>query len=313
MQRFTLIAFAAAGIFVGACSESTGTAPASRLALDMATTNSATPAGFSELSSSYNASGAEGAFMPAFDHGPSFGGPGFGGPGFGLGLMGGGISGQFIGDGFGFAPFGFAGHGFFGPPGFHGSNCAFAAGTGVVCTDTTRDGLIAKKTVKYLTAAGVLQSAFDTATTASISVTSSVAGTSTHHQSTSTVNESSTQSVTGLLTALRTVNGSSTGTEATTGTSKEGAFTANRTTSDVTKGLVIPKATTANPRPYPTAGSISRSMSATVTITGQSPTTTTRTETITYDGSATAKVVIVKDGVTQNCTLPLPHGRLTCS
>ena len=54
-------------------------------------------------------------------------------------------------------------------------------------------------------------------------------------------------------------------------------------------------------------------MSATVTISGQSPSTTTRTETITYDGSATAKVVIVKDGVTQNCTLQLPHGHLTCS
>ena len=53
-------------------------------------------------------------------------------------------------------------------------------------------------------------------------------------------------------------------------------------------------------------------MSATVNI--QSATlVTTRKETITYDGSATAKVVIVKDGVTQNCTLPLPHGALTCS
>jgi hypothetical protein len=33
---------------------------------------------------------------------------------------------------------------------------------------------------------------------------------------------------------------------------------------------------------------------------------------ITYDGTATAKVVITQDGTTQNCTLPLPRGRLTC-
>jgi hypothetical protein len=33
---------------------------------------------------------------------------------------------------------------------------------------------------------------------------------------------------------------------------------------------------------------------------------------ITYDGSATAKVVITLNGVTENCTLPLPHGRLAC-
>ena len=53
-------------------------------------------------------------------------------------------------------------------------------------------------------------------------------------------------------------------------------------------------------------------MTATLEI--QSATlTTSRKETITFDGSSTAKVVIVKDGVTQNCTLPLPHGRLSCS
>ena len=75
---------------------------------------------------------------------------------------------------------------------------------------------------------------------------------------------------------------------------------------------MIPKATSTNTRPYPTAGKVVRAMSATVTISGQAATTTSRKETITYDGSATAKVVIVKDGVTQNCTLPLPHGRLTC-
>jgi hypothetical protein len=38
-----------------------------------------------------------------------------------------------------------------------------------------------------------------------------------------------------------------------------------------------------------------------------------REEDVTYDGSTTAKVVITKNGVTKNCTLPLPHGRLSCS
>jgi hypothetical protein len=53
-------------------------------------------------------------------------------------------------------------------------------------------------------------------------------------------------------------------------------------------------------------------MKVTVTVSGQSPATTTRREVITYDGSATAKVVITHDGTTQNCTLPLPFGHLTC-
>jgi len=91
------------------------------------------------------------------------------------------------------------------------------------------------------------------------------------------------------------------------------AFTAQRTAGDTITGLVIPvgSAALAHP-PYPSAGTITRSMKVTVTVTGQSPATSTRREVITYDGSATAKVVITEDGNTQNCTLPLPFGRLSC-
>jgi hypothetical protein len=53
-------------------------------------------------------------------------------------------------------------------------------------------------------------------------------------------------------------------------------------------------------------------MTVTVTLSGQSPATSSRREVITYDGSTTAKVVITEDGTTQNCTLPLPFGRLSC-
>jgi hypothetical protein len=37
-----------------------------------------------------------------------------------------------------------------------------------------------------------------------------------------------------------------------------------------------------------------------------------RREVITYDGSATAKLVITRDGTTKTCSLPLPHGRPVC-
>jgi hypothetical protein len=33
---------------------------------------------------------------------------------------------------------------------------------------------------------------------------------------------------------------------------------------------------------------------------------------VSYDGTANAKVVITVDGTVQNCTLPLPHGKLVC-
>jgi hypothetical protein len=107
------------------------------------------------------------------------------------------------------------------------------------------------------------------------------------------------------------VNGASAGTESTKGTEDSVAFTATRSAGDTINGLVIP---IQDGRPtYPTAGTVIRSMQAVVTLAGKSPSTSSRREVITYDGSTTAKVVITHDGVTKNCTKPLPHGRLTCT
>ena len=64
---------------------------------------------------------------------------------------------------------------------------------------------------------------------------------------------------------------------------------------------------------YPTAGTVIRAMQANLTYDGQAATTVTRREVVTYDGTATAKVVITENGTTRNCTRPLPRGPLTCS
>jgi len=307
-MRRIVLASAAMGtaILIAACSDSTNTSPSSQLAITMASTYSAAPAGFSSLTSSYAASGDEGPFMPGFGpmggHGHGgFEGPGRG-PGFGLGFMGGGLFGPFLGDGVG--------------PFFHGdSACAYASGT-LTCNSTTRDGLTVKGTFQYTTAAGTAQQKRDSTTDKVVS-SITVSGTETHHRdsSTSVVNETSSQTITGLAynSTKRTISGTTAGTETTTGTSRQGAFTAKRTAGDTVSGIVIPVSADHTQPSYPTAGSVIRSMSATVTITGQAATTSTRREVITYDGSATAKVVITQDGTTQNCTLPLPHGHLTCS
>jgi hypothetical protein len=309
MNRLVVTSMVAAAMSVGACSRDT-TAPASRFAISLASAYSVTPAGFSELSSSFAADASAGAFMFGFDdRGPGggrhggFGGPG-GGPGFGIGFMGGGLGGPFFGDGIG--------HDFFRPD----SSCAFSSSTGqVTCGPATHNGITVTRVSKYTTAAGVAQPKIDS-TTNTVTTSITVAGTSTRRDSsTSTVSEKSNQTVTGLAagSAQRTVNGASAGTESTVGTSKEGAFTASRTVGDTVTGVVIAVETAAHVPSYPTAGTVIRAMSATVAITGQTATTSTRREVITYDGSATAKVVITVDGTTQNCTLPLPHGHLTCS
>jgi hypothetical protein len=231
------------------------------------------------------------------------------GPGWG-GLMGGGIGDGFVG-GIGFGP-GF-GRGPFGE--WHDAdNCAFSTTSNrLECTTVRRNGLTVTRSFSFLDASGAVQQAYDTGTTNTVNVKTAVAGTRIHHDDdTSTVNSSSDFTVTGLATGStqRTVNGASAGTETTKGTKDSTAFTASRTAGDTTTGLVIP---IQNGRPtFPTAGSVIRSMQAIVTLSGQTPSTSSRREVVTYDGSTTAKVVITQDGVTKNCTKPLPHGRVTC-
>jgi hypothetical protein len=300
MNRILLAGCAAATVAAAACSSDTA-APASQLAVSMASAFSATPAGFSELTSSYSTTGTEGPFMPSFEHRRGPGGPGFGGPGFGLGFMGGGLDTPFLGDGL--RPF----HA-------NDANCSFSSSTGVTCTET-HNGLTVTRVSKYTDASGTVQQRIDS-TTNMVVTTSTVSGTTTRRDGDqSVVNEASAQTVTGLAkgSTQRTLNGTSLGTENTTGTSPQGAFTATRTTGDTVTGVVIPLPTTTNTRTYPTAGRVARGMTATVTITGQAATTSMRHEVITYTGSDTARVEITQNGTTQNCKLPLPRGHLICS
>jgi hypothetical protein len=232
------------------------------------------------------------------------------GPGWGA-FMGGGIGEAFIGGiafgrGFGRGPFG---------EWRDSDDCAFSTTSNrLECTIARENGVTINRSFSFLDAAGAVQQAFDTATTNTVNVKTSVSGTITHHETvTSTVSATSDFTVTGLASrsTQRTVNGTSAGTESTTGTRDDVAFTAARTAGDTITGVVIP---IQDGRPtYPTAGTIVRSMQATVTLSGESPSTSSRHEVVTFDGSATAKVVITQDGVTKNCTKPLPHGRLSCS
>ena len=227
-------------------------------------------------------------------------------------MMCGGPGAEFIG-GIGFGP-GF-GRGPFGD-GSLPSQCTFSAANGrVTCPTETHDGLSINRWAKFTDASGAVQSAFDTATTNSVQSHVDVSGTVVRHDSsTSVVNHSSDRTVTGLASGStqRTVNGTSAGQETTTGTSSKGQFTAVRTVGDTTTNLVIPTPT-AGTFPFPTAGTVIRHMKITLTIAGGSAQTSERREVVTYDGTNTAKVVITKDGTTQNCTIALPHGRPVCS
>jgi hypothetical protein len=107
------------------------------------------------------------------------------------------------------------------------------------------------------------------------------------------------------------VNGTSQGSETATGTNRDGkTFSSVRTSSDTTKGLVIPVSATT--QTYPTAGTVTRRMKVIMTVSGTSS-TKERREVLTYDGTATAKLQITDNGTTKNCTVALPRGRPKCS
>lgn len=319
------------GVLAAACSDS-ATAPSSlttsaSLALLSTAFTSAVP-GYDRVSSSFDASGNTGSFGPGGGHGNHGGGLGFGG------FMGGGLGGEYVGLG-GFGP-GF-GRGAFGDPRGNApiTTCTFDASSGrITCVPTTIDGLTISRYAIYTTAAGTAQQAFDTTTDKAVTHVE-VSGTTTftprNHRgfgpgfgpdsaavsvasATNTVSTVSDRSVTGLASGStqRRVNGTSAGTESTTGTlSDSTSFTATRVMGDTTTGLVIPIRTGSGV--YPTAGTVIRAARATVTLATGTTKSTARREVISYDGSATAKVVIVQNDTTKNCTMPLPRGRLSCS
>lgn len=288
-----------------ACTETTSPAGSAMLLTQAFAT---LPAGFTETSNSFASDASLGdAFMPRMHHGGRDGRNGGDELG-GRGIMGG-LGADFhggigFGRGFGRGPFG---------GGVLRGTCAFnSLSARVECTDT-RHGLTIVSSASYKTAEGAVQSAPDN-TTDVVNIQSSVTGTVTRRDSAvSIISHTSNRTVTGLSagSTQRTVNSTARGEESTSGkTDSAVAFTATRLVGDTTTGLVIP---IVEGKPtYPTAGKVVRQMKVSVTLASGSHVTRERREVITYDGSATATLVITTDGTAKTCTLELPRGRPVC-
>lgn len=265
------------------------------------------PVGFSSTENSF-ASAENEDWRPLRRRHPGRGGP-FGGA-FGVGPMGGGIGPDFQ-DGVGFR----AGHAR-GP--FGGTvpsvDCPFDAGAGkAVCAPfTDRRGLTVERWVIWKDIAGTVQASPDS-TTFSRQSHAEVYGTVPAREgATRTVRHVSDRLITGLQqgSTQRTIDGTSAGTETVNGTVAEGAFSAERIVADTTRGVVIP--VRADGRSYPIAGTVIRRMRATVTIAGTTSESADWREQLTYDGSATATLVITRNGESKTCAVPLPMGRPVC-
>lgn len=274
------------------------------------------PVGYTSANTTYNSSGeGQGPMMPGM---PGFGlgdhmgrGPGGMDMGGGMGpMMGGGLGDDFAG-GRGLGPD--FGHGHHGDPSAMNSSCAYdATAKRAICTPVTQNGLTVNRSLAWYDAAGAAQSAFDSLKTDVINTKVTVTGTMTRRDSsTSTISNSSDRTVSGLAqgSTKHTVNGTAAGNEVTTGKDTAGTFTATRSAADTVKSVIVPVADTT--KRYPTGGTIIRVM--TISVKRASGTTnSSRREVVTYDGSATAKMVVTQDGTTKTCTIPLPMGRPTC-
>ena len=295
-QGFTALLAVALAVAV-ACQDSSPTTSSTSPAL--ADAFASLPLGFSNVQSTF-------ADSATTEWTPGSGGRGH--HGAADGMMCGGIGGLGgLGLGFGFGHDLFAGE----LPG----TCVYDATSGrVSCQPRTRNGLTVTRSAAYADASGAVQQAFDSATTNTVDMQVVVAGTRTRRDgNTSTVQHNSDRTVTGLAQAStqRTVNGTSAGTEMTTGTDSVGSFSAVRTVGDTIQSVIVPASSSDST--YPTAGTIIRSMQVSATYEGQTPTTTSRREVLTFDGSSTAAVEVTENGVNRSCTLALPHGQLTCS
>jgi hypothetical protein len=305
----------AAAMTTAACSETTSPATSAELAQAFASV----PAAFNLNTSSFavGADSVAGAFVPEGRGGRGgrggHRGPGGGGRG---GLMGGGLGADFLGGvgfgrGFGHGPFGF-GRGLFGV-GSMPSECTFTAASGrVVCPEATSHGLTIARSAAYRNAAGDVQQAVDS-TTNSVNVQIRVTGTVTRRDSaTSVVEHESERTVTGLAAGAtgRTVNGAARGTETTTGTNADGAFTAVRVVGDTARDVVVP--IESGRHTFPTSGTVIREMTVTVTPASGTPTTATRREVITYAGDAGATIVVTQNGESRTCTITRDRGPRSC-
>lgn len=179
------------------------------------------------------------------------------------------------------------------------SSCSFdGASRSFVCPSVSVSGVTVSRTFTLYDASDTPQAAFDPATTAAVRLQTTFAGTITSGSTTLVVDQQQDVKVSGLLTGVHVLNGSSLGHVAgTTGTSAT-PITSTVTTS--ISNLVLPREST-GPNRFPASGTIAAVAEATV---GTLPKITTSV-TIAFNGTSSAAVTLTVNGVTTHCSVDL--------
>jgi hypothetical protein len=181
------------------------------------------------------------------------------------------------------------------------SSCTYdAASKSFHCPDVSLTGVTVSRSFTLYDANDNPQAAFDQATTAAVRMTSSFAGTITSGGSTLNVDQQQDFKLTGLLTGVHVLNGTTRG--HVNGTVANGVtpLAIASTISTGIAGLVIPREST-GPNRFPKAGVITVLAETTL---GTLPTITANTS-IAFDGTRKAAVTVTVNGITSHCTVDL--------
>lgn len=181
------------------------------------------------------------------------------------------------------------------------SSCTYDAATkSFLCPNVTITGVTVTRRFTLYDASGNPQAQFDRTTTAAVRMKTTFAGTVASGNSTVTVDQDQDVTLSGLLTGVHVLNGSSLG--HLTGSIGNGTTTTPiaSTISTTINNLVLPASST-GPNRWPRAGTIAATASTRV---GALPTVTVNTS-ITFDGTSKAAVIITSGGQTTRCTVDL--------
>jgi hypothetical protein len=181
------------------------------------------------------------------------------------------------------------------------TGCSYdAASGGYTCPSATVGNVTVTRGFTLFDAAGNTQQSYDRATTAAIRTVTSAAGTFTSGATTFTVDQHQTMTLSGLLTGVHTMNGSSAATLSGTGPGLPLGQTVSSTQTLTVADVVLPGGA-AGASPYPASG--------TMTMVGQTaagvlPAIGSRFQ-VTFNGTRSVPVSITVAGVTRQCTLDL--------
>jgi hypothetical protein len=181
------------------------------------------------------------------------------------------------------------------------ASCSYDSATkSFICPSVSVTGVTVTRSFTLLDASGNPQSQFDPTTTAAVRMKSTFAGTITYNGSTVNVDQQQASTLSGLLTGVHTLNGTSlghlTGNVGNGTTTTQVASTISTTITD----LVLPQSST-GANPWPQSGTIAATAATTL---GALPTVTVNTS-ITFNGTSKVAVTTTTAGQTSHCTVDL--------